>query len=96
MEYFKDVTIKRSGKTHVLREYELGLSFAQKVQYLIDKGREHVDEDSIGFLAYMFMVNEDEVLSWAQGLTLPEDKNIITVITKYFRFLYEHINGGIE
>ena len=95
MSEFKDIKVERSGKTHILKEYELGLSLAQKVKYLLNEcGYEHYD--ALGIMADVFFTTVEEVMDWESGKTVPTDRNIITVINKYYRFLYEKNNGGIE
>ena len=91
MSKFKDIDIERGGKMHRIREYELGQTVASKLQYILDEGP---------FLfvdwADLLFTDHEELESWLKGKTIPTDKNKITVINKYYRFLYEKNHEEVE
>lgn len=91
MKEFKDIQVERSGKTHFLKEYEVGVSFGAKLKYIID---ESPFEDARELIADAFFVGPKVVDKWISGATVPTNRNIITVVNKYFRFAYERNNGG--
>ena len=84
---YKDVEIVRGGKTHSLREYEVGYTFGAKVKYLLENSA--MTED---VMCCIFDAEIGTLYEWADGLTLPDNRNIITVINKYFRYAYEKNN----
>ena len=88
MSKFKDIDIERGGKTHRIREYELGQTVASKLQYILDEGPFEFED-----WAALLFVGYEELESWLRGKTIPTDTNVITVINKYYRFLYERIHA---
>lgn len=92
MKEFLDVKVERSGKTHYLKEYEVGVSFGAKIKYIIENSPY---EDAAELLADAFFVEPIDVDKWVRGETVPENRNIITVVNKYYRFVYERNNGGM-
>ena len=87
MRHFKDIQVERSGKTHFLKEYEVGVSFGTKLNNIpYDYARE--------LIADAFFVGTHVVDRWISEATVPTNRNIITVVNKYYRYLYERNNGG--
>ena len=91
MKDFRDIEVERSGKTHFLKEYEVGVSFGAKIKYIIEHSPY---EDAQELVADAFFVEPYEVEKWIIGATVPTNRNIITVVNKYYRYIYERENGG--